>query len=148
FDGAFMQIFQPLEPEDFALVQGKQPQKEELVSFCDQFSGEKKSSCWSEGWPLFYEEIKTAEGLVEFCSYLVDDPIQHKRCYNALFYVLVAQFNFDEQDIINLCSGLPQERRGQCFANSASRFIETDARLVDESVTLCSFAKNFGVEET
>ena len=144
FDGAFMQIFQPLEPEDFALVEGKQPKKEELASFCGQFSGEEKGSCWSEGWPLYYNEIITPQGLVEFCSQMRIDG-QEDRCYNALFYVVTAQFNLDVNRVTDFCSNLPQERKGQCFANASSRMIETDARLIDRSTALCATAAALGV---
>jgi hypothetical protein len=53
YDGVFMQIFQPLEPEDFALVHGKQPIKETFGAYCDNYSGTQRGSCISEGWPLF-----------------------------------------------------------------------------------------------
>jgi len=147
YDGAFMQIFQPLEPEDFALVEGKQTSKEEHPSFCGQFTGAERSSCWTEGWPLYFEEIKTPEGLVEFCSFLEDDSRHYSRCYEGLIYVLTALFGFEEEPIISLCSGLPEQQRGQCFANAASRMIETDARLIDRSVRMCSVAEEFGVAD-
>ena len=148
YDGVFMQIFQPLEPEDFALVEGKQPTKGELPSLCNQFTGAVRSSCWTEGWPLSVQQLKTPEGLVEFCGFLRDDSMQYQRCYEALIYVLTAvEFNFDEVRLIEFCGGLPQQRRGQCFANAASRMVETDARLIDKSVALCSAAQAAGVEE-
>ena len=103
FDGAFMQIFQPLEPEDFALIEGKQPTKEELPSFCQEFEGHRKGSCWNEGWPLFRKEILTAEGVVEFCSTL-KEPFLQQRCYNAMFYVVPTQFQLDEERMKQYCS--------------------------------------------
>ena len=146
FDGAFMQIFQPLEPEDFALVEGKQPAKEELVSFCNEFSGAEKGSCWGEGWPLFYEEIINPEGLVKFCS--VMEPYgQEDRCYNALFYIIPVQFNLDEERIKNFCSSVIAERKGRCFAMASVRMIETDALLVDKSIGVCAGAEAAGVGE-
>lgn len=145
FDGAFMQIFQPLEPEDFALIKGKEVKKPELPFFCSNFSGRKKGSCWNEGWPLFREEIKAPEGLVAFCSFLKDSEEQ-SRCYSAMFYVLTAQFNFDEGSIEGFCNKLPQEeRKAQCFANAASRMIESDWRLIDKSVNICSIAAGLNV---
>jgi hypothetical protein len=146
FDGAFMQIFQPLEPEDFALVKDMAPIKEELFSFCNEFPDEQKSSCWSEGWPLYYNEIITPEGLVEFCSKIQIDG-QENRCYNVLFYVVTAQFALNEERVMDFCSGLVQERMGQCFANASSRMIETDARLIDRSLALCAKANVLGVGE-
>ncbi len=135
FDGVFMQIFQPLEPEDFALVKGKQPKKEDLAYFCRQFEGKKRGSCFSESWPLFREELQRPEGLVAFCSQ--EDVSEQTRCYSSIFYVLTAQFGFNEKKISDYCAGLPSERRGLCFANAASRMIETDYRNISKAVNLC-----------
>lgn len=145
FDGVFMQIFQPLEQEDFALVEGLAPSKEELAFFCSQFEGYEKGSCWNEGWPLYRKEILTAEGVIKFCSAL--EPFLQQRCYNAMFYVVPAQFQLDEGRMKQYCSLLPDPQRGQCFANAASRLIETDARLIKQAVGLCEAAADFGAKE-
>lgn len=139
FDGAFMQIFQPLEEEDFVLIAGKEVKKDELVSFCSKFTGEKRISCWSEGWPLFRNEIMEPAGLVKFCSgSLLKNEYEQGSCYGDLFYVLTAQFQFDLVKLKNFCSGLPSLRMNQCFANSASRMIETDYRNIPLVIDWCS----------
>ncbi len=145
YDGVFMQIFQPLEPEDFALVKGKQPARETLEAFCGVFSGRRRGSCISESWPLFREEIKTPEGLTAFCGR--EEPIERPRCYDAMFYVLTAlEFNFDTGRIVNFCSRLPAER-ARCFADAASRMIETDYRNVAKSADVCAAATPAGAAE-
>ncbi len=145
FDGAFMQIFQPLEPEDVGLVEDIAPTTpEEAGIFCSQFEGFALGSCHSESWPLSYTEIITPHGLEAFCS-IVSDTYQKDRCYNALFYVVTAQFGLDTEKSIDFCSGISEERQGRCFANSASRFIEVDWSNIEKSVSLCVAAKEFGV---
>jgi hypothetical protein len=140
YEGAYMQIFQPLEPEDFALVQHIPATTTALAkTYCDSFSGERRAACHRESWPLYREKLGNPADLQAFCS-LVSDPVSEQRCYNAMFYVLTAQYNFDETKIIPLCEGLPQKRKAQCFANSASRLIETDYRLTPEAVALCEKA--------
>ncbi len=141
YDGAFMQIFQPLEPEDFDLVEGKEVKKEELEKFCSQFSGHEKASCRSEGWPLFRDELQKPAELVKYCS--KSDPSELGRCYSAIIYVMAAQFGLDSDKIYEYCSGLPNPVSGQCFANSASRMIETDYRNINKAVTLCTRAAEF-----
>ena len=136
FDGVFMQIFQPLEPEDFALVKGKQPTKEELGVFCGKYDGRIKGSCLSESWPLFASELQKPEGLVAFCA--KSELSEQDRCYTSLFYVLTAQFQFDQKKISDYCKGLPTQRSGLCFTNSASRMIETDYRNIAKAVELCN----------
>ncbi|MDP3794443.1 MAG: hypothetical protein Q8R13_00745 [bacterium] len=144
FDGAFMQIFQPLEPEDFALVHGKQPSKQDAAAFCRQFSGARRASCHSESWPLFRDELMRPEGLTRFCG---EAPAgQETRCYRSLVYVLTAQFNFDTRKLKDFCAGLTPEWRGFCFANVASRLIETDYRNIEASVALCRDGAPFDPE--
>lgn len=135
FDGAFMQIYQPLEPEDFALIKDKEVKKETVDSFCANFEGKRKASCLSESWPLFGAEIQQPEGLIKFCS--KEEAQEQGRCFEGMLYVLTAQFNFDSQKIHDFCLGLPDDKQGKCFANSASRMIETDYRNIDNSVKLC-----------
>lgn len=138
YDGVFMQIFQPLEPEDFALVKGKTPSKESVVQYCAKNSPVQQASCLNESWPMFFDEIKTSEGLTTFCA-KVPSPYT-TRCYNAMFSVLSAQFNFDPTKIEALCKNLSPEIMDLCYANSASRMIETDYRFIPNSVSLCNAA--------
>jgi len=145
YEGAYMQIFQPLEPEDFALVADIAPKTtDEAESFCDQYAGERRAACHRESWPLYRETLSTPSSLERFCT-LVPDAQSEQRCYNAMFYVLTAQFNFDKDRIVPLCTGLPEKRMAQCFGNSASRFIETDYRLTPDAIALCKIADEHGV---
>jgi hypothetical protein len=58
---------------------------------------------------------------------------------------LVAEVNFDVGKLTDICQSVPAERKGQCFGNVASRFVETDARLVPKAVSLCETAAKDGV---
>jgi hypothetical protein len=138
YDGAFMQIFQPLEPEDFALIEGKVPKKEDMASFCSDFEERKLASCWTESWPLHRSEIKAPEGAVEFCTAFLKNINDQTYCYRALFYVITAQTQFDLVKMKTYCSELPGNVDGLCYANVASRLIETDFRNIKLSVDFCS----------
>lgn len=145
YEGAYMQIFQPLEPEDFALVKDIAPTSSVgAKTYCNEFSGEYRAACYRESWPLYRESLSTGEGVERFCS-LVADSVSIRRCFNAMFYVLTAQFNFDSSKIVSLCESFSEKRKAQCFANAASRFIETDYRLVKDALRLCEIAKDHGV---
>lgn len=146
YDGAFMQIFQPLEPEDFSLIKGKEVTRAALPSFCSQFKGEQFGSCKSESWPLFREDLKEPEGLVKFCSQTI--PSEVNRCYNALIYVLSSQFGLNSEKITAYCSGLPKTRQGQCFANGASRMIEVDYSNIEKAINLCNTANKYDKTDT
>ncbi|TSC85986.1 MAG: Uncharacterized protein G01um10147_1053 [Microgenomates group bacterium Gr01-1014_7] len=135
-DGVFMQIYQPLEPEDFALIAGKEVTRTQVDSFCAAYSGYARASCLSESWPLYGQDIiNKPDELIKFCS--KEDKENQPRCFEGLFYVLTAQFNFDTERIKNYCSKLPKNLEGKCFANAASRMIETDYRNIAKSTNLC-----------
>jgi hypothetical protein len=53
----------------------------------------------------------------------------------------MSRFNFDESRMEQLCLGLPKSISAQCFANTASRMIETDAKLADRAIAVCAFAQ-------
>lgn len=127
YDGNFMQMFQPLEPEDYELIAGKEIKKEQSETFCSGYDGQQRISCWHEGWPLYIDEIKKPEGLMKYCnnSILASEEAKNQ-CFLSLFYVIVVQLDFDLDRLENYCGALPEYRMSQCFANTASRLIETD----------------------
>lgn len=139
YDGVFMQLFQPLEPEDFALVKGKVPSKEALQSFCSVYEARPRASCWSEGWPLYADQVKNPQGLIRFCSTL-EEGAGRERCYNGMFFVIPTQFQLNREKIIAFCREIPLSVRGRCFANGAGRMIETDTKLINESLAICAAA--------
>lgn len=143
YDGVFMQLFQPLEPEDFALVKGKTPTKESLKTFCSPYETRPRASCWSEGWPLYFDQVKNPSGLVSFCSVL-EEGIMRERCYNGMFFVMAAQFQLNMEKIIAFCREIPLSVRGRCFANSAGRVIETDVKFINMSLAICAAAATMG----
>lgn len=139
YDGAYMQLFQPLEPEDIALIKGKEVTHATVDGFCNRFHGEKNASCWSESWPLFNEEIKQADGMIALCSHIEDGYQQ--RCFNSMFYGVPIKIGFDTQKIAAFCEQVPTGYVGTCFANAADRLIETDYRNIQKSTALCGAAK-------
>jgi hypothetical protein len=145
YDGAFMQIYQPLEPDDFALIEGKEIDKSEMKPFCDRFSGKARGSCWSEGWPLYKEEITKPNGVEKFCSYL--PATERARCFESVVYVMISQLAFDTEKIENFCGTMNVSGRSPCFANAASRFIETDYRNAAAAVAICEISKKYEGEK-
>lgn len=141
YDGAFMQIFQPLEPDDFTLIEGKEVDRDELPSFCAQFSGKQFGSCRSEAWPLFRKEL--TESPVFLASYCAQSGKQEEeRCVSAIMYVIAAQFGLDGNRIAEYCAVMPSQHAGRCFANAASRMLEVDKRNIDQAAALCGGVKN------
>jgi len=137
YDGVFMQIFQPLEPEDFSLIKGKEITKDTHEKFCDKFTGEAKGSCWSEGWPLYRQELmKDPKALTAYCKKASTE--ERERCFSSIMYVMTAMFNLDATKVMSYCPGLQGEEIGKCFASAAGRMIEVDYRNIKKAVDLCS----------
>lgn len=137
YDGAFMQIFQPLEDEDKALVLGKVPLKEDLKKYCFQFSGEVRWSCWNESWPMSFDEIITPSGALTFCSNLDKDG--RENCLTNIFYVLPIQFRFEIGPMKNFCNALAEDA-GKCFAVFATRMLEIDYKNKTQAIDFCHAA--------
>lgn len=146
YDGVFMQIYQPLEPEDFALVKDITPKKDAVSSFCSNYDSDKRESCHTESWPLFFKEIMSPSGLYAFCQN--SDILNKHKCFNSLFYVAAAQLQLNVERITTFCDGIDKDVRGQCFASSASRLIEVDYRNAENALELCAEAGRQGVGET
>ncbi|MEN9407107.1 MAG: hypothetical protein RLZZ455_323 [Candidatus Parcubacteria bacterium] len=139
YDGAFMQIFQPLEFDDFSLVEGKQPTKETVFSYCAGFTLAQQASCINESWPLFRDEIMTPQGFYAHCA---KSPTEYgkKYCYTALAYIITPKLQFDPERTSEFCKVLPSDASLVCLRNAATRMIETDTRNIPKAISLCSLA--------
>ncbi len=142
YEGVFMQLFQPLEPEDFSLVDGKAPQKNSLRKYCESFKDPRTTeSCWIEGWPLYSSEIKNPKGLVGYCE-TSKDTDQKERCYKMLFAVISQSQNFDINSISVYCEGFNETLKYKCYSGAATAIIQATYQNGPKAVNLCSLAKN------
>ncbi len=144
FDGAFMQIFQPLEPDDFELIKGKEILKENAASYCSMFTGNAQGSCRSESWPLFRRELADPKYTDSFCSYL-EDSVEKRRCVSSLIYVLTAQFNFNSDKMEKFCEDISPDSKPLCISKAASRMLENDFRGISKAVDFCGRAEKYGL---
>lgn len=145
YDGVFMQMFQPLEPEDFALIKGREPTRDNVDAFCDSYEGKPRASCISESWPLFIKDIlNDPNAAVALCN--KSDIGDRARCLNAIFYVLTSRSGLDSAKMSDYCARIEKGVQPQCFANAASRMIETDYQNIGKAIKLCNDAKEFDPE--
>lgn len=139
YDGVFMQIFQPLEPEDFALIEGREVSLDERVGFCGSFNGQQRNSCWFESWPLL-PNLTSSEVVLDHCmNHLVKEE-DRDRCFTGIFRIVSIQLNFDIKKTIDYCSMFSFDIEDRCIASNASRIIETDYRNIGKAVELCESA--------
>jgi len=146
--GVLMSVYQPLEPEDFALVKDLTPTKDTVNVFCNQFTGEAWFACHSESWPLFLQDIKEPAGLMRFCSY-TNDPDKKQNCIATGMSILTVFMVVDRGGQLDrlraYCDQLPFVQKGQCYAASAFRLVQIDPRYADTAQAVCVVAQESGV---
>lgn len=144
-EGVYMQLFQPLEPEDYALIDQLPyaPSRENLEQFCSENSKteEQYGACWREAWPFFGDDIYNSEGLTQYCTHLTEGE-QRDLCFISAFTINGRHNLGNVEKMAATCNGLPQQYQGQCFARGANAFPEEDPGLVENAVDMCSRATN------
>ncbi len=150
-EGVYMQLFQPLEPEDFALVDmlpDGAPTRETLETFCTENSAtdQQYGACWREAWPLFGNDIYTSEGVINYCSALSENQ-DRSLCFVSAFTINGRHNLGDADKMAATCNGLPSEYMGTCFARSANAFPEEDPGLVSAAVDMCSRAQEKAAQD-
>jgi hypothetical protein len=149
-EGVFMQIFQPLEPEDYALIKDIAPQKKDVSRFCARYEGMAFDACHRESWPLWVAEIDTPEGLLAFCGYAKDE-IPKRICISAqMNHVTESLVVRQGQSLTSLeayCRALPKPEQTWCFGGAASRLVQLDPVYQDLAREVCVLADESGVGE-
>jgi hypothetical protein len=149
-EGVYMQLFQPLEPEDYALVDMLPyvPTKETLKQFCSENSTTdvQYGACWREGWPLMGNDIYTSDGVTQFCSELTQEQDQNF-CYVSAFTINGRHNLGNPEKMAATCNGLSLEHKGTCFARGANAFPEEDPGLIPQAIDMCSRANQVEAQD-
>ncbi len=149
-EGVYMQLFQPLEPEDYALVDMLPyvPTKDTLKQFCTENSKTDKQygACWREAWPLYGNDIYQSEGVINYCSVLTDEQ-DEDLCFISAFTINGRHNLGNPEKMAATCNGLPSLHKGACFARGANAFPEEDPGLVSEAVAMCGKANEEGAQD-
>lgn len=134
-DGAFMQVFQPLDPDDESLVERIAPERTERLSFCARFDGLARTSCIKESWPLAQEALEEPAALSAFCDGLSGE--ERRYCVSGVTYVAFGRFEFDTDRMRALCDATTGDIRAECFARVAYRLVDTDWREIPHALSFC-----------
>lgn len=145
--GVFMQIYQPLEAEDIALVKKLTQTKDTVLSFCNQFSGESWGACHRESWPLFNQEIQQPKGANAFCSYS-QDSVERRKCYSTVMSSMTVNLllaNHDMNKFKLYCDGLDSDQVDYCYSDAANRLIQIDPSAnLGFAISVCNIAPHNG----
>lgn len=143
-EGVFMQTYQPLEPDDFALIEKlpEKPTRQNYRRICAQFSDANAvGACLREAWPLFQKELFVGTGMKTFCSGHPNALLENA-CYETVFAILGRQSQEpSKRDRVGaICTSVPERRQGKCFGSVARAFIEEDRSAVEQAVHVCEVA--------
>jgi hypothetical protein len=141
YEGAFMQLFQPLDNDDKALVEGKGPaDKEHLESFCRGFgSSERAEACWREGFAVHRTEVNTPKGAMAYCNNSIVKNKDH--CFLMLYYAKAQSSNYDHLELSSFCDGLIPDIKPDCYGNMSNAMIHGGDRMIANAVAFCDYAK-------
>ncbi len=142
-EGVFMQIYQPLEPDDFLMIErmSLKPGTTTVRAFCARFTkDEYEGACLRESWPYFRSEI-LAGAAGAFCS---DQPNAREEdaCYESASAIVGRTSLDDPAKAAKACNGFPGDRRITCFAASAQAVLEEDRSRASEALALCARASD------
>lgn len=139
YEGVFMQIYQPLEPEDVGLVAALTPASKHRVSFCGRFSGLAHATCIKESWPVVdRDSLMTPAGFESVCAPL-SGLEGYDNCVRGLVFVVMGMKEYDSVSMLHLCSQLPTKSvRDICVGRTAVRFIETDWKNIPQALKVCT----------
>jgi hypothetical protein len=138
--GVFMQIFQPLEPDDFDLVKKlkEPPTREGLMKFCRKYGEDKAGAdaCLTESWPLYKDEVKTGKGTELYCS-IADDAESKDRCYESAIAIAARGSIGDSPRMYKYCADLLPERQALCYGFGSQAILDNDHTAFKDAIDFC-----------
>jgi hypothetical protein len=141
-EGVFMQIYQPLEPDDFQLIaqMPEKPATSTVRQFCARFpKPEYAGACLRESWPFFRAQVTDGTGVVAFCAGQPDAE-QTDNCYTSAT-TIIGRMNLGQPArAVAACAQLPRERQADCFEVIAQAVLEENRKDVQGAIALCGRA--------
>jgi hypothetical protein len=142
-EGVFMQIYQPLEPDDFALVEllPEKPSAENYRRLCASYSEtpEEEGACLREAWPLFREGITDGSGIVKFCSAQPNEA-ETNACYQTATAIVGRMSLGNQEQAVKACGFLPSSRQVECFSTVAQTRLEEGQTNGERAIAVCHAA--------
>jgi hypothetical protein len=141
--GVFMQIYQPLEPDDFLLIEKMQdkPATTTVRQYCAGFSKNPlyQGSCLEESWPFFRTSVVDGTGVKAYCSGYPNKE-EENYCYLGVSSIVGRMQLSNPDAAISACNNFPQERQATCFGFAAQAQIEESHSAGQKAVAICQAA--------
>ena len=139
-EGVFMQLYQPLEPEDKTLIHAIESAAHDTKTFCAQFNGMVRNACVKESWPAVPNSASNPKVFEALCTQLTNREAIHY-CASGLMYPVIEVLHYDVPAIEKFCNGLAEsDIRDICWARTASKFIWADRSNTAGALSICNAA--------
>lgn len=143
-EGVFMQIYQPLEPDDFALIEllPEEPSKENYRRMCDFYSdsAEEEGACLREAWPLFEDGIKSGRDVAAFCKGQPNTE-ETAACYESASAIIGRMTLGNIDAAAQACAAIPAGEQATCYVMAAQAIVEEDRSNGSVALMLCKRAE-------
>lgn len=139
-EGVFMQTYQPLEPDDFALLEllPEKPTRENYRRLCASYDDEDEGACLREAWPLFREDIVKGN-VEEFCSGQPNHA-EERKCYDSSLTIIGRQTIGNLDHSAAACDAVPRDWQGTCYTIVAQAILEEDRTRGEDALAFCERA--------
>lgn len=137
-EGVFMQIYQPLEPDDYELLTHltHPPTKQTYRSFCSQYKkDDEEAACLREAVAYFRNDLREGKGVDAFCA---GHPKGYTEdCYETALTIIGRTQLGNTGAVVQACSRVSESRRGGCLGRAALAVLEEASGDVQMALSTC-----------
>jgi hypothetical protein len=141
-EGVFMQIFQPLEPDDYQLIAQMplKPTKNNVRQFCASYkTSSSVGACLRESWALFGPKIFDNGGVAAFCSGQPNAD-ETEACFESASAIVGRTSLGDPQKAATTCNSFPSSEQLTCYSFVSEAVLEEDRTQGEDAIALCKRA--------
>ena len=142
-EGVFMQIYQPLEPDDFGMIEQMpiQPSTTTVRQFCSAYSSDPRNegACLRESWPFARTGIVDGTGVDAFCANQPNDA-ETVNCYRSASSI-IGRSNLGHAGAgTRACTKLQEKWQPLCITFNATAILEEDLNAGPKAIAECMSA--------
>ena len=144
-----MQIYQPLEPDDYLMIE-RMPVKPATTTvryFCSAFKhDEDEGACLRESWPFFRVGIINGTGAKSFCS-SQPNADEETKCYQSISAIVGRMTLGEPEKSVSACGKFPESEQDICYGAIAQAVLEENRSDAGEAIALCKLAPGVHANE-
>ncbi len=142
-EGVFMQIYQPLEPDDYLMIEQMpvKPTTSTVRQFCARYRSNPsyEGACLRESWPM-HPGMTDGTGVESFCS-SQPNAAEETACYQSATAIIGRQSLGNPEKAASACEQLPHSWQDLCFSTVAQAFLEENRTDASKAIGFCGRAQ-------